>query len=77
LQHVVEGEHATGLQDTVGFPVQRRLVGDVHRNVLRPSDVERTVWEGKVESIRLLVCDIIIKADPFCQFTGGAAVFLL
>ena len=50
-QDVVDRQHLAWLQHAMRLPIHRRLVGNVHRDVLGPDDIEDLVRKRKVKRI--------------------------
>ena len=50
-QDVVDRQHPAALQHAMHLPIHRRLVGNVHRDVLGPDHIEGLVRERKVKRI--------------------------
>ena len=59
---IIDRQSAGGLQDAVNVCVEPALVGDVHRNMLRPGMVEGVIRERQIERVRLLVC--YVRREP-------------
>ncbi len=67
--HIVDTETTAAPEHAVGLAVKRGPIGDVHRDMLSPSDIKHLLGEWQGESIRLAIHHLIRKPRSTRQKT--------
>jgi hypothetical protein len=73
--NLLQGELPARSQHSTHFAVQPIAVGNVHRRILRPHDIEAVPLEGQVERITLPVIDLIDEPCQSREHLGNADKF--
>jgi hypothetical protein len=68
----LQGELAAGLEHPAHLAVEAVAVGDIHRGILRPHDIETHILERQVERIALPVIDPADEAGQAGQHLRDA-----
>src|SRR5438067_4612015 len=67
---VLQRQASAGLEHTTHLAIEAITVGDVHRRVLRPHDVEARVGKRQVERVSLPVGDLVGEPSTLCKHSG-------
>lgn len=75
-ENVVDRERATRFEDALHLSVEPRFVGNIHRDMLGPNDVKRSIRERQIRCITLAIIDKFGETDSLGKHCSGAAVLV-